>query len=385
MKEFSFNGTGLEYFKIWIVNVILIILTLGLYYPWARVRSKRYLYANSSVEGRTFEYHATGKQLFFAYLIAMFLLITYIVLEKAVPAGSFIVLLGFFLILPWVIVKSMTFGLKMTTFSNVRFDFFGTLKDSYINFLALPLLMYVGLFVMGTFMIYFSNALISLIFSLGIIAYGVYALSFLKKRNTEFFINNTLYGNAKFSTELDLRELVNIRLRVFGVAILIFIVSIIMYATAVYGILGDSLVSSLQVINQDPEHINENIKSILPLIAGIYLLILFDSIFINAYSFVKHREYIFANSQLDSDVKFLSRLSVGTYAWVVLSNFILVIITLGFAFPWAKVRVARVVLENTYIETPQGFDNYITQKQEESSSLGDQIGEVFDMDVGIGI
>ena len=42
MKALSFNGSGMEYFKIWIVNVLLTIITLGLYHPWAKVRNHRY-------------------------------------------------------------------------------------------------------------------------------------------------------------------------------------------------------------------------------------------------------------------------------------------------------------------------------------------------------
>ena len=37
MKPLYFEGTGFEYFRIWIVNVLLVIITLGIYYPWARV------------------------------------------------------------------------------------------------------------------------------------------------------------------------------------------------------------------------------------------------------------------------------------------------------------------------------------------------------------
>jgi hypothetical protein len=58
---------------------------------------------------------------------------------------------------------------------------------------------------------------------------------------------------------------------------------------------------------------------------------------------------------------------------------------LGFAFPWAKVRMARLLLENTQVNIDTGFDDYISQKQTEQSSLGEQIGDAFDIDVGFGI
>lgn len=43
---FRFTGNGREYFRIWIVNTLLTILTLGIYSAWAKVRKKRYIYGN---------------------------------------------------------------------------------------------------------------------------------------------------------------------------------------------------------------------------------------------------------------------------------------------------------------------------------------------------
>ncbi len=67
-----------------------------------------------------------------------------------------------------------------------------------------------------------------------------------------------------------------------------------------------------------------------------------------------------------------------------ITNFLLVIVTLGLGVPWAKVRMARLFLENTHVDTSIGIDSYLTQRQEEQSSLGEQIGDAFDVDVGVG-
>ena len=56
--SFEFKGKGGEYFSIWIVNVLLSIVTLGIYSAWATVRTRRYFYANFKLAGEGFEYHA---------------------------------------------------------------------------------------------------------------------------------------------------------------------------------------------------------------------------------------------------------------------------------------------------------------------------------------
>jgi len=47
----SFTGDAREYFNIWIVNIALTILTLGIFSAWAKVRKKRYFYGNTYADG----------------------------------------------------------------------------------------------------------------------------------------------------------------------------------------------------------------------------------------------------------------------------------------------------------------------------------------------
>lgn len=63
----------------------------------------------------------------------------------------------------------------------------------------------------------------------------------------------------------------------------------------------------------------------------------------------------------------------------------LILFTLGFGAPWAKVRVAKIVLTNTLVDAPNGFDKYVSQEQSQTSALGDQIGDAFDVDIGLGM
>ena len=60
---FGFSGTAAEYFGIWIVNLFLTIITLGIYSAWAKVRRLRYFYGNTWLDGHNFEYHARPIQI----------------------------------------------------------------------------------------------------------------------------------------------------------------------------------------------------------------------------------------------------------------------------------------------------------------------------------
>jgi uncharacterized membrane protein YjgN (DUF898 family) len=46
-EQLHFTGRGGEYFGVWIVNLLLTIVTLGIYSPWAKVRRLQYFYRRS--------------------------------------------------------------------------------------------------------------------------------------------------------------------------------------------------------------------------------------------------------------------------------------------------------------------------------------------------
>ena len=54
--DLQFTGSALEYFRIWIVNVCLTLVTLGIFSAWAKVRKKRYFYSHTLLDGTPFQY-----------------------------------------------------------------------------------------------------------------------------------------------------------------------------------------------------------------------------------------------------------------------------------------------------------------------------------------
>ena len=86
IEPFKFTGSGAEYFRIWIVNLLLTILTLGIYSAWAKVRRLRYFYGNTTLAGSSFEYHGQPLQILKGRLIAVAVLIPYFLVAWFFPA-----------------------------------------------------------------------------------------------------------------------------------------------------------------------------------------------------------------------------------------------------------------------------------------------------------
>ena len=68
---FSFKGTAAEYFGIWIVNILLTIITLGFYAPWAKVRRLRYFYGNTWFIQRRFDFTGVPVKILAGRIIAL--------------------------------------------------------------------------------------------------------------------------------------------------------------------------------------------------------------------------------------------------------------------------------------------------------------------------
>ena len=88
----EFTGSGPEYFRVWIVNLLLTIVTLGIYSAWAKVRSLRYFYGTTSLDGTAFEYHGTGLQILKGRLIAFAVLVLWSLSLEFAPLVAFVFL-----------------------------------------------------------------------------------------------------------------------------------------------------------------------------------------------------------------------------------------------------------------------------------------------------
>ena len=373
MEALRFTGKGSEYFKIWIVNILLTIITMGIYYPWAKVRNRRYFYANSNLADRNFEYHATGKQLLLGFIIGVVFFAIYSFVTQIAPQFAGVFMLLFMFILPWLVWRSLMFNMKVTSFSNVHFSFKGSLKKSYAIFLGYPLL--------GILFVGFIGVLASVIvpilqgmehtsvnetlliiggvtLGLLIVAGYIYFIALIKKKSKEYMIGNSYYGQGEFSTELETKKFISIYARAFGILLVIM---------AILGGIASLVMSGAEVA-----------------FVGAYFGFIISILLVASYVVSRERAYIYKNTLLDNKIALESTLGAKELALVMFTNFLMVIFTLGLAMPWAKVRMARLMLVNTLVDTSVGFDEYITQQQNNVGALGEQIGEAFDVDMDVG-
>jgi uncharacterized membrane protein YjgN (DUF898 family) len=135
-----FTGTGEEYFGIWIVNLLLTIITLGIYSAWAKVRKMQYFYRNTQLDGSGFEYHGNPVAILKGRLLAAGLLIAYKLALTTLGAFALIVVLAIMAAVPWLLTQSYRFRLRNSSYRGLRFRFGGPVSEAYL-FIGLPMIL----------------------------------------------------------------------------------------------------------------------------------------------------------------------------------------------------------------------------------------------------
>ena len=181
-RRIRFTGSGSEYFGIWIVNVLLSVVTIGVWTAWAKVRRLRYFNGRTIVLGDPLEYHATGWMIFKGRALVLLALAASSGLSEVLAnvhgAAAAVPGLALFALYPWVLNRSLRFSARMTSWRNVRFDWRGTYWGVTKTYFLWPLL---GLLTLGACIPLAARAL------------------------RHYMANNYLFGTTRFSAHTPIR------------------------------------------------------------------------------------------------------------------------------------------------------------------------------------
>ena len=121
----TFTGRGDEYFRIWIVNLFLTVLTLGIYSAWAKVRKTKYFWQNSRLDGAVFDFHGNPVAILKGRILALVLLVAYTWSFEFSLAAGLVTIAVLLAAGPWLFVKAQQFKFGNTSFRGLRFGYRG--------------------------------------------------------------------------------------------------------------------------------------------------------------------------------------------------------------------------------------------------------------------
>lgn len=332
-----FDGKGGEFFGIWIVNVLLTIVTFGLYSAWAKVRTERYFYANTTLAGSRFDYLASPIALFKGHLIAMGLVLAITLSSQFNPALSMALLAGVGLLTPVLLVLSLRFRARNSAWRGLSFRFDGGTGEAYGPFFLWQML---------------TSLSATLLFPI------------MKRRQHEFLVEGHRFGTRRFRF-VPLQSYY----APYVAAAAIYLVAIIALVVAMGSMLdGGGRPSPAQS------------ATFFAVMVPVYLAIFFVAIFLR----VRYTNLLWNSTRIDHH-RFKSTLQLRHMVWLYVSNGVLMLVTLGLATPWAMVRLARYRAECFALVTQGSLDDYVAASNTRPGATGAEIVDALDLGMDIGL
>lgn len=333
----EFTGDSSEFFKIWIVNIMLSIITLGIYSAWAKVRTKRYFYGNTLLMGTAFDYLADPMKILKGRLIAFAILILYSFSGAASPALQGVLMLIFIPLLPWIIIKALRFNAYNSAYRNIRFTFHAEYLTALGVFIGLPILV---------------------AFSAGL------AYPYFVRARKKFVVDHTAYGTSQFELQAKGGEFYAVYLKASAMSLVL----IFLFASVAYG---------LKQTAAAPSHEEMGVAATL----GIMLVLpVFLLVFAYIYTAIAN---LVINTTVLEQHHFESNLEFGKMCWLYFSNMMAIMLSFGLLIPWAMIRTARYRISCISVSVEGNVDEFIAAETERAEAIGEEIGDMFDLDIGL--
>ena len=348
----EFRGSAREYFRIWIVNLCLTLLTLGVFSAWAKVRRKRYFYSSITIDETPFQYLAEPLPILKGRIVAALLFAVYWFSSSFyLPALPWVLGAGV-VIAPWVISRSAAFQARYSAFRNMTFRFQG-------NYLGAAQAMYwlglVPLLVVGSMFEWWGNwqaaGLAFLTFS--------FAFPWWLSRLKHYMVSYTSFGGecGRYSATGG---------QFFGV-----------YLVAAFIVVGGGVLSAVAGYWIVPR-VGRSDWAMVLVTVPVYLA------YMLAFAYVQANisNLVWNHTEL-GPLRFKSTLSGGGLAKLYFTNAVGIVASLGLLTPWAVMRTLkyradhmRVLLQGE-LTTLTGGDVSAVQ------AAGAEMGEMFDVDLAL--
>ena len=332
----TFRGSGGSLLGMQIVNVCLTLITLGVYHFWGKAKIRRYLFSHTAFGSDRFAYHGTGKELSQGFLKAMLVFgLPYVSLGAAhsvLDLPRWVDLLSqalaglvLFLYVPIATVNARRYRCARTSWRGIRFSFRGRTTE------------FLKLYARG--------------WAFTFLTLGTYYPYFQTQRQA-FLHAHTYFGNQRFG------------FTGHGSGIMLPFAVTLVSSYVVLGLCGLAL--AFQLTN-----------------AGLTLLLIPFVLGPLWIWLLGQKQKYFWDHTIFGEARFSSTITWQTLFTLYLGNIGLLMVTLGWAWPWVTVRNARFHIETLSLQGPVDLDR-VLQDQVESSVTGEGLSNLldtgFDMD-----
>jgi uncharacterized membrane protein YjgN (DUF898 family) len=382
----EFTGTGTGYFRIWIVNLLLILITLSLYTPWARARKLRYFYCHTLVDGHPLAFHGDARKMFHGYLLVGAMAVVYWVAGRFSTGAGLAAFLILALLWPALLKSSMQFRLANTSWRGLRFRFSGTVSGAYAVVLPVfvPSAILLGLgskmaLEQGqTLPAWFGWSAVAMIPGLLLIAPWVWW------RLKKYQHDHLAYAGQETRFKASVGSFFGVFLKTAGVTAACWAMVTVLSSIVVISVMASS--SAMGLIGALLLGLSQNTGLMWLVLLASPLLALGGSALYGVWApyFTARMQNLVWSQTGNYTVRFESALTFRRTLRLTLKNWLLIGLTLGLYWPFAAVTMARLKLEAMSVQTrvdPQALID--RARAHDGEAAGDAAGDVFGVDVGL--
>lgn len=364
-----FTGSGSEYFRIWIVNLLLTLVTFSLYWPFARARRIAYFQNNTFVGDDPLGFHGDPWKMFRGYLVVLVLGLAYGALSNTMPTIAVFLFVVFALVWPALWRASLQFRLRNTSWCGVRMAFVGDLKGAYLALLpffmpALALVLFMPELAEDEEPTPEQSRQIFAV--LGAVAlFSVALLPWCLARLKRYQHGGYVFAGERTELRAATGAFYGLMLRVGGVVLLVLAIAGGLGALFVFGA-GSPGAGVLAVVG---------------LASVAYVLL---PLIVIPLATVGLQNLVWAGTR-SRNTRFRSDLRYGALFKVNALNWLLIVLTLGLYWPFAQVRLARARLDAMALQVKGDVDSWMARAEyrRRDGVLGDAAGDFFGIDMGL--
>ena len=344
-QRLHFTGSGAEYFGIWIVNLLLTIVTLGIYSAWAKVRRLRYFYRHTELAGSSFDFHGSPSRILIGRVIALAMLIAYNYSVRLRSPMTLVILAVIAIVMPWLLRNSFRFRLYNTSWRGTRFHFRGSVCRAYRVFLLNGFLTLITLYVMAPF---------------------------AHQRLKAYQHDNTWFGRTQCSFHA--------RVGQFYKIYLLLLAGMVAFGV-VLGLSGiGSTFAAVSEAQRHGGHVDPH--AVFRAMAILYGALILVGISIGPVFHALIMNLIWNNTRV-GDHRIECNMPPLALVWITASNFVMVALTLGLFIPWAMVRLAKFQLESVRVLPAGDLQEFVAAEPETIGAVGEEAATAFDFDISL--
>ncbi len=346
VEQCAFTGTGDGYAKVFFANLALNLITFGFYSPWAKVRRLKYFHHNTVLAGSSFEYTANPWSICKGRLLVLGLFFVFS-LVSAIPILNIVLYLAFLCVVPRLILQTYRFRARYTEYRGLKFHFNGATWDIFLYSMLYRFL--------------------------AIIPIGLLVPT-ARAAERRYLMSQLQFGTARFTGKTTAKDFWRVYLTVAGVAFLALM--------PIIGLIAARTFLAIFFASPADEHNASSLDSFAPVLLtfaiNLLIILAIGPLFHALVGKVTWNDATVGDATITYRPSGKSVLTIG------LVNAVLIMCSLGLAYPWCAVRLLKYKMSCLSVASVEGVQSFVGTQQVEVQALGDQAADVLNMDLDFG-